>query len=182
MEQDAGISSLPLFISNSVSFHVSTIHRMCPTSRRQYADFLVFLTSPLHRQYKTARTETRWHLLLKTGQMPIQTSASRGYVLFSGANKGHSQKSLNCLRLADTPPECSKLGKTRIIADGKHGRIRNSVFCAPNVHAPGLIWNVVLSDFFSVIYDIAVRSRDSLILWRHRQHPGICCADILPCD
>ena len=38
-----------------------------------------------HRQYKTARTETRWHLLLKTGQMPIQTSASRGYVLFSGA-------------------------------------------------------------------------------------------------
>ena len=78
--------------------------------------------------------------------------------------------------------ECSKLGKTRIIADGKHGRIRNSVFCAPNVHAPGLIWNVVLSDFFSVIYDIAVRSRDSLILWRHRQHPGICCADILPCD
>ncbi len=59
--------------------------------------------------------------------------------------------------------ECSKLGKTRIIADGKHGRIRNSVFCAPNVHAPGLIWNVVLSDFFSVIYDIAVRSRDSLI-------------------
>ena len=78
--------------------------------------------------------------------------------------------------------ECSKLGKTRIIADGKHGRIRNSVFCAPNVHAPGLIWNVVLSDFFSVIYDIAVRSRDSLIFWRHRQHPGICCADILPCD
>ena len=56
-----------------------------------------------HRQYKTARTETRWHLLLKTGQMPIQTSASRGYVLFSGANKGHTQKSLNCLRFADTP-------------------------------------------------------------------------------
>ena len=36
----------------------------------------------LHRQYKTARTETRWHLLLKIMQMPIQTSASRGYVLF----------------------------------------------------------------------------------------------------
>ena len=45
-------------------------------------DFLVSLMAPLHRQYKTARTETRWHLLLKIGQMPIQTSASRGYVLF----------------------------------------------------------------------------------------------------
>ena len=32
-------------------------------------------------QYKTARTETRCHLLLKTWQMAIQTSASRGYVL-----------------------------------------------------------------------------------------------------
>ncbi len=90
------------------------------------------LAAPLHRQYKTARTETRWHLLLKTGQMPIQTSASRGYVLFSGANKGHSQKSLNCLRLADTPPECSKLGKTRIITSGKSGGVRNSVFCDQN--------------------------------------------------
>ena len=33
-----------------------------------------------HRQYKTARTETRRHLLLKIRQMPTQTSASRGYV------------------------------------------------------------------------------------------------------
>ena len=36
--------------------------------------------TPLHRQYKTARTETRRHLLLKIRQMPSQTSASRGYV------------------------------------------------------------------------------------------------------
>ena len=43
--------------------------------------------APLHRQYKTARTETRWHLLLKIRQMPIQTSASRGYVLFRSADK-----------------------------------------------------------------------------------------------
>jgi len=42
----------------------------------------VALMPLLHRQYKTARTETRWHLLLKIMQMPIQTSASRGYVLF----------------------------------------------------------------------------------------------------
>ena len=70
---------------------------------RQWADFLVPLVAPLHRQYKTARTETRYHLLLKTRQMITQTSASRGYVVFSGANKGHTQKSLNCLRFADTP-------------------------------------------------------------------------------
>ena len=40
------------------------------------------LMAPLHRHYKTARTETRRHLLLKIRQMPTQTSASRGYVLF----------------------------------------------------------------------------------------------------
>ena len=49
--------------------------------------------APLHRQYKTARTETRCHLLLKIWQMAIQTSASRDYVLFRGAIKGHTQKS-----------------------------------------------------------------------------------------
>ena len=51
------------------------------------------LMAPLHRQYKTARTETRRHLLLKIWQMATQTSASRGYVLFRGANKGHTRKS-----------------------------------------------------------------------------------------
>ena len=96
LEQNVSISSASRQASDSVSFHVSTIHRMCPTSRRQYADFLVFLTSPLHRQYKTARTETRWHLLLKAWQMPTQTSASRGYVLFI-SDVRNTQKSLNCL-------------------------------------------------------------------------------------
>ena len=49
LEQNARISSLPLFISNSVSFRVLTIRGMCPADRRQWADFLVFLTSPLHK-------------------------------------------------------------------------------------------------------------------------------------
>ena len=74
-------------------FHVWTLTGACPTHRRQWADFLVSLMAPLHRQYKTARTETRRHLLLKIRQMPTQTSASRGYVLFRGAHKGHTQKS-----------------------------------------------------------------------------------------
>ena len=83
-----------MFASDSVSLpRLDNPTGACPTHRRQWADFLVSIMAPLHRQYKTARTETRWHLLLKTGQMPTQTSASRGYVLFRGAIKGHTQKS-----------------------------------------------------------------------------------------
>ena len=55
-----------------------------------------------YRQYKTARTETRWHLLLKIWQMAIQTSASRGYVLFRGAIRDtHKSPKIVCW-LADT--------------------------------------------------------------------------------
>ena len=83
-----------MFASDSVSLpRLDNPTGACPTHRRQWADFLVSLMAPLHRQYKTARTETRRHLLLKIRQMPTQTSASRGYVLFRGANKGHTRKS-----------------------------------------------------------------------------------------
>ena len=78
-------------------FHVLTIHGMCPTNRRQWADFLVSLMAPLHRQYKTARTETRRHLLLKIRQMPTQTSASRCYVLFRGVIRDTHKSPTNCL-------------------------------------------------------------------------------------
>ena len=72
-----------MFASDSVSLpRLDNPTGACPTHRRQWADFLVSLMAPLHRQYKTARTETRRHLLLKIWQMAIQTSASRGYVLF----------------------------------------------------------------------------------------------------
>ena len=55
------------------------------------------LMAPLHRQYKTARTETLCHLLLKTWQMAIQTSASRGYVLLRGAIRDTHKSPTNCL-------------------------------------------------------------------------------------
>ena len=72
-----------MFASDSVSLpRLDNLTGACPTHRRQWADFLVSLMASLHRQYKTARTETRRHLLLKIRQMPTQTSASRGYVLF----------------------------------------------------------------------------------------------------
>ena len=85
---------MPWLASDSVSLpRLDNPTGACPTHRRQWADFLVSLMAPLHRQYKTARTETRRHLLLKIRQMPTQTSASRGYVMFRGANKGHTRKS-----------------------------------------------------------------------------------------
>ena len=57
-------------------------------------------------------------------------SGLRGYVLFRGANKGHTRKSWQIVcRLADTVRrECSKLGKTRIITDASCGMVRNTGF------------------------------------------------------
>ena len=83
----------------------------------------------LHRQYKTARTETRWHLQLKIRQMPIQTSASRGYVLFSSAIRDtHKSPKIVCW-FADTVRGVSKLGKTRIIMNASLRMVRNTGFC-----------------------------------------------------
>ena len=90
-----------MFASDSVSLpRLDNPTGACPAHRRQWADFLVSLMAPLHRQYKTARTETRCHLLLKIWQMAIQTSASRGYVLFRGAIRDTHKSPTNCL------PEC----------------------------------------------------------------------------
>ena len=97
---------MPWLASRSVSWPRLDTHGVCPTSRRQWADFLVSLMAPLHRQYKTARTETRRHLLLKIWQMPA-SFGSRGYVLFdnrwhlchllSGAARDTHKSPTNCL-------------------------------------------------------------------------------------
>ena len=134
LEKNVSISSGWMFASDSVSLpRLDNPTGACPTHRRQWADFLVSLMAPLHRQYKTARTETRRHLLLKIWQMPAQTSASRGYVLFRGAIKGHTQKSYKLSSGMRTwPAECSKLGKTRIIEDANIRLVRNATFFEPN--------------------------------------------------
>ena len=136
LEKNVSISSGWMFASDSVSLpRLDNPTGACPTHRRQWADFLVSLMAPLHRQYKTARTETRRHLLLKIRQMTTQTSASRGYVLFRGANKGHTQKSYKLSSGMRTwPAECSKLGKTRIIEDANIRLVRNTTFLEPNFH------------------------------------------------
>ena len=101
LEKNVSISSDRMVASDSVSLpRLDNPTGACPTHRRQWADFLVSLMAPLHRQYKTARTETRRHLLLKIGQMPTQTAASRGYVLFRGAIRDTHKSPTNCL------PEC----------------------------------------------------------------------------
>ena len=83
LEKNVSISSGRISASDSVSLpRLDNPTGACPTHRRQWADFLAALTVLPHRQYKTARTETRRHLLLKIRQIPTQTSASRGYVLF----------------------------------------------------------------------------------------------------
>ena len=138
--------------------------RKMSDNRRQWADFLAALATLLHRQYKTARTETRWHLLLKIRQMPIQTSASRGYVLFISGNKRHTKVLKLSAGLRTHPAECSKLGKTRIIKDAGRGVVRNTGFCGRNA-ADGYSWNFIHMHYpkkFSL-----VQPRDCLLLRIH---------------
>ena len=82
LEKNVSISSDGMFASDSVSLpRLDNPTGACPTHRRQWADFLAALTALPRRYDKTARTETRCHLLLKLRQLTTQTSASRGYVL-----------------------------------------------------------------------------------------------------
>ena len=102
--KNESISSWRIFASDSVSLpRLDNPAGTCPTHRRQWADFLAALTVLPHRQYKTARTETRCHLLLKIRQMATQTSASRDYVLFS-SGKSATRKFLNCLMICGHSP------------------------------------------------------------------------------
>ena len=130
--KNESISSWRIFASDSVSLPRLNTPGVCPPNQRQWADFLVSLMAPLHRQYKTARTETRRHLLLKIRQMPTQTSASRGYVLFdnrwhlchllSGAARDtHKSPKIVCW-LADTVR-----GVLQTWKDTDHRRCKHSV-------------------------------------------------------
>ena len=124
-----------MFASDSVSLpRLDNPTGACPAHRRQWANFLVSLMAPLHRQYKTARTETRRHLLLKIRQMPTQTSASRGYVLFI-SDVRNTQKSLNCLSACGHTRGVLKTWKNTDYRRCKKRRVRNSVLCDPNFPA-----------------------------------------------
>ena len=130
-------------------FHVLTLHGMCPTNRRQWADSLVSLAALLHRQYKTARTETRRLLLLKSWQKTVQTSASRGYVLLDikmafmpsvvWCHKGHTR----ILKLSAGCGHTRGVLKTWKNTDHrwyKNWLVRNATFFDPNFQMHS-IWN-----------------------------------------
>ena len=96
--------------------------------------------------------------------MPIQTSASRGYVLFISGNKRHTKVLKLSAGLLTHPAECSKLGKTRIIKDAGRGVVRNTGFCGQNA-AAGCIWNFKIMYFLKNLSQI--QSRDCLLLRIH---------------
>ena len=134
LEKNVSISSSGMFASDSVSLpRLDNPTGACPTHRRQWADFLVSLRAPLHRQYKTARTETHCHLLLKTWQMAIQTSASRGYVLFRGANKGHTKVLQIVFRDADMTRGVLQTWKDTNHRRCSHRLVRNATFFEQNI-------------------------------------------------
>ena len=135
LEKNVSISSGWMFASDSVSLpRLDNPTGTCPAHRRQWADFLVSLMAPLHRQYKTARTETRCHLLLKIWQMATQTSASRDYVLFS-SGKSATRKFLNCLMICGyspwSAPNLERHGSSQI---ANIRLVRNATFFEPNFH------------------------------------------------
>ena len=102
--KNARISSSQSFAADSVSLpRLDTLAGTCPTHRRQWADFLAALTALPRRYDKTARTETRCHLLLKLRQVTTQTSASRGYVFFRSTGKCCTKVLQIVSRSADMP-------------------------------------------------------------------------------
>ena len=124
LEKNASISSGWMFASNSVSLpRLDNPTGACPTHRRQWADFLAALTVLPHRQYKTARTETRCHLLLKIWQMAIQTSASRGYVLLREYRQVRHKSPTNCLPGCGhdprSAPNLEKHGSSKMQTSGR---------------------------------------------------------------
>ena len=73
LEKNVSISSGWMFASDSVSLpRLDNPTGACPTHRRQWADFLVSLMAPLHRQYKTARTELAGICYWKQGRCRLR--------------------------------------------------------------------------------------------------------------
>ena len=153
LEKNVSISSSWMFASDSVSLpRLDNPTGACPTHRRQWADFLVSLMAPLYRQYKTARTETRRHLLLKSRQMTTQTSASRGYVLFRGAIRDTHKSPTNCL------PGCGHDPRSAPNLE-KHGSSKMQTFgwleiphFLNRISICIFIWNLMVWSFNNITY------------------------------
>ena len=131
------------------------------------------LVAPLHRQYKIARTETRCHLLLKIRQMPTQTSASRGYVLFdikmafrhllSGCHEGAHTKVLKLsVDYEHTLWNVPNLEKHRSSGMFDVAWLEIPDF-AIKIAAPCCIWNAIVSFSCHKTYPVKITKRDSSV-------------------
>ena len=91
-------------------FHVLTIHGMCPTNRRQWADSLVSLMALLHRQYKTARTELAVICYWSQGRWRLKQRL-RAVMFYSAVPQGtHGNPKIVC-RLRTHPWSAQNLEK-----------------------------------------------------------------------
>ena len=133
LEKNVSISSSGMFASDSVSLpRLDNPTGACPTQRRQWADFLVSLMAPLHRQYNTARTELAGICYWKYGRCRLRHRL-RAVMFCSEVPIRDTQKSYKLSSGMRTwPAECSKLGKTRIIEDANIRLVRNATFFEPN--------------------------------------------------
>ena len=122
-----------MFASDSVSSSVWTIRRVhAIDTPEQWADFLVVPNNLFTDNIKPREPRTHLPLLLKYRQMPTQApTASRSYVLFRGAIKGHT-------KVTTSLPGCRHIcrvlqtWKTRIIRYANIRLVRNAF--EPNFH------------------------------------------------
>ena len=98
-------------------------------NRRHWADFLVPLVAPLHRQYKTARTELAVICYWKQGRWQLRQRLRAVMFCLPVPRRGTHKSPKNVCGLRTYPGGCSKLGKTQMIRDVRRGMVRNTGFC-----------------------------------------------------
>ena len=98
-------------------------------NRRHWADFLVSLVAPLHRQYKTARTELVVICYWKQGRWQLRQRLRAVMFCLLVPRRGTHKSPKNVCGLRTHPGGCSKLGKTQMIRDVRRGMVRNTGFC-----------------------------------------------------
>ena len=140
MKQNSRISSMPWLAFHSVSWPRLDTHGVCPTSRRQGADFLVSLMAPLHRQYKNRANRNSPASAIEN---KADANSDIGFARLCFVQRCHKGTHTKVLKLSaglrTQSVECSKLGKTRIITDASCGMVRNTGFCGQNLPPHGYL-------------------------------------------
>ena len=131
----------------SCLFHVWTIHGVCPTNHRQWADSLVSLAALLHRQYKTARTELAVISYWKQGRWRLRQRL-RAVMFCSSVPQGtHGNPKIVC-GLRTHPRSAPNLERHRTRCPTRHGR--NPRILLQRIAAPVAFWNFIFSDILII--------------------------------